>query len=160
MQLNTVKIKTPEGYNLIIGTSHFIKSVEDLHEAMVNSVPGINFGIAFCESSGPCLIRSSGNNKDLTKQAIDAALSISAGHSFIIFLKNAYLINVINAIKTVPEVCTIYCATANPVEVVVAETDQGKGILGIIDGFKPKGVETKKDAIERRTFLRTIGYKL
>jgi len=160
MELKTVKIETPEGCNLILGTSHFIKSVEDLHEAMVNSVPGISFGIAFCESSGPCLIRSSGNNEALTKQAVDSALAVGAGHSFLILLKNAYPINVLNAIKNVPEVCAIHCATANPVEVVIAETEQGKGILGVIDGLKPKGVETEKDVMERKSFLRKIGYKL
>lgn len=160
MQLETVKIEAPEGCNLILGSSHFIKSIEDLHEAMINSVPGINFGIAFCESSGPCLIRSSGNEKDLMKKATDSMLSIGAGHSFIIFLKNAYPINVLNAIKNIPEVCTIYCATANPVQVIIADTEQGRGILGVIDGFKPKGVETEKDSSDRMAFLRKIGYKL
>lgn len=160
MRIETVKVETPEGCNLIIGTSHFIKSVEDLHEAMVNSVPGINFGIAFCESSGPCLVRSSGNDEDLVKKAADSAFSVGAGHSFIIFLKNAYPMNVLNAVKSVPEVCTVHCATANPVEVVVAETEQGRGILGVVDGFKPRGVETERDASERKAFLRKIGYKL
>jgi adenosine/AMP kinase len=160
MELKIVRVETPEGHNLILGTSHFIKSVEDLHEAMMNSVPGVGFGIAFCESSGPCLIRSSGNNKDLIKKAIDSALAVGAGHSFIIFLKDAYPINVLNTVKNVPEVCTIYCATANPIEVIIAETEQGRGILGVIDGFKPKGVETEKDAIERKFFLRKVGYKL
>ena len=160
MRFETVKVETSEGCNLIVGTSHFIKSVEDLHEAIVNSVPRINFGIAFCESSGPCLVRSSGNDEDLVKQAIYSALAVGAGHSFIIFLKNAYPINILNAIKSVPEVCTIHCATANPVEIVVAETEQGRGILGVVDGFKPKGVETEKDAMERKVFLRKIGYKL
>ena len=126
----------------------------------MNSVPEISFGLAFCESSGPCLIRSSGNNRDLVKRAVDSALSIGAGHSFIIFLRNAYPINVLNAVKSVPEVCTIHCATANPIEVVIAETEQGRGILGIIDGFKPKGVETESDALERKSLLRQIGYKL
>jgi len=160
MDLKVVKIKTPEGCSLILGTSHFIKSVEDLHEAIVNSVPGISFGIAFCESSGPCLVRGSGNNEDLVKQSVNSAFAVGAGHSFLIFLKNAYPINVLNAIKNVPEVCTIHCATANPVEVVVAETEQGRGILGVVDGFKPKGVETEKDVVERKAFLRKIGYKL
>lgn len=160
MELKTVRVETIEGYNFILGTSHFIKSIEDLHEAMVTSVPGIGFGIAFCESSGPCLVRSSGNNKELIKKAIDFALSIGAGHSFIIFLKDAYPINVLNAVKNVPEVCTIHCATANPVEVIIAETEHGRGILGVIDGKKLKGVETEKDAAERKLFLRKIGYKL
>jgi len=160
MQLDIVKIKSLDGCNVIIGTSHFIKSVEDLHEAMVNSVPGINFGIAFCESSGPCLVRSSGNNEDLLNQAIGSALKVGAGHSFIIFIKDAYPINVLNAIKTVPEVCTIHCATANPVDVLIIETEQGRGIVGIVDGFKPKGTETKKDVADRKSFLRKTGYKI
>ncbi len=160
MELKTVKIETPKECNLILGTSHFIKTIEDLHEAMVNSTPTISFGIGFCESSGPCLIRKSGNDETLTKQAADAALAIGAGHSFIIFLKNAYPLNVLNAVKDVPEVCTVHCATANPVEVIIAETEQGKGILGIIDGLKPKGIETEKDTTERKSFLRKIGYKL
>ncbi|MFH0896743.1 MAG: adenosine-specific kinase [Candidatus Bathyarchaeota archaeon] len=160
MELKTVRVEAPEGCNLILGTSHFIKSVEDLHEAMVNSVPEVGFGIAFCESSGPCLIRSSGNNKELMKKAIDSALAVGAGHSFIIFLRDAYPINVLNAVKSVPEVCTVYCATDNPVDVIIAETKQGRGILGVVDGFKPKGVETEKDAAKRKSFLRKIGYKL
>jgi adenosine/AMP kinase len=160
LELKTVPVETPLGCNIILGTSHFIKSVEDLHEALVNSVPNISFGLAFCESSGPCLVRSSGNSEALVKQAINSALAIGAGHSFIIFLQDAFPINVLNAIKHVPEVCTIHCATANPVEVVVIETQQGKGILGVIDGFKPKGVETSQDVEKRQTFLRQIGYKL
>jgi adenosine/AMP kinase len=160
LELRTVSIESPAGCNLILGTSHFIKSVEDLHEAMVNSVPQISFGIAFCESSGPCLIRSSGNNEALVKQAVTSAMAIGAGHSFIIFLQDAFPINVLNAIKRVPEVCTIHCATANPVEVVIIETKQGKGILGVIDGCEPKGVETNQDVEARQTFLRRIGYKL
>jgi len=160
MELKVVKIETPKECNLILGTSHFIKSVEDLHEALVNSVPGVSFGIGFCESSGPCLIRGSGNDENLRKQAIDTALAVGAGHSFVIFLRNAYPVNVLNAVKEVPEVCTVHCATANPTEVIVAETEQGRGILGVVDGFKPKGVETEEDAAERKLFLRKIGYKL
>lgn len=160
LELKTVPLETPLGCNIILGTSHFIKSVEDLHEALVNSVPNISFGLAFCESSGPCLVRSSGNNETLVKHAINSALAIGAGHSFIIFLQDAFPINVLNAIKHVPEVCTIHCATANPVEVVIIETQQGKGILGVIDGCKPKGVETNQDVEKRQTFLRRIGYKL
>ena len=160
MELKIVEVKVPDGCNLILGTSHFIKSIEDLHEAMINSVPGIGFGIAFCESSGPCLVRNSGNNKELEKKAIEYALAIGAGHSFIILIKNAYPLNVLNSIKNIPEVCTIYCATANPVEVILVETEQGRGILGTIDGFKPKGVETEQDVHERKEFLRKIGYKL
>jgi len=160
MELKIVKIEAPKECNLILGTSHFIKSVEDLHEAMVNSASGISLGIGFCESSGPCLVRGSGNDEGLVKQAVDSALAVGAGHSFVIFLKNAYPINVLNAVKSVPEVCTIHCATANPVEVIVAETEQGRGILGVVDGFKPKGVETEKDIADRKSFLRKIGYKL
>ncbi len=160
MDMKTVKIETPKDCNLILGTSHFIKSIEDLYEAMVNSVSRASFGIGFCESSGPCLVRGSGNDEELKKLAVSAALTIGAGHSFIIFLKDAYPINVLNAVKGVPEVCTVHCATANPVEIIIAETEQGRGILGVVDGFKPKGVETEEDAAERKLFLRKIGYKL
>ena len=160
MELKAIRIRIPGGCNFMLGTSHFIKSVEDLHEALVNSVPGINFGIAFCESSGKCLIRSSGNDEELKKHSVDSALAVGAGHSFVIFLKNAYPINVMNAIKAIPEVCTIHCATANQVEVIIAETEQGRGILGVIDGLKPKGVESTDDVRERRSYLREIGYKL
>lgn len=160
MEFKVIKIVTPNECNLILGTAHFIKTVEDLYECLVNSVPNLRFGLSFCESSGSCLIRSSGNDEDLKQIAIDTALRIGAGHSFIIFLRNAYPINVMNAIKNVPEVCTIHCATANPVQVLLVETEQGRGILGVIDGFKPKGVETKMDVEERKTFLRKIRYKL
>ncbi len=160
MQFKVIKVVPPSECNLILGTAHFIKTVEDLHECLVNSVPNLRFGLSFCESSGSCLIRSSGNDEDLKQIAIDTALKIGAGHSFIIFLRNAYPINVMNAIKNVPEVCTIHCATANPVQVLLVETEQGRGILGVIDGSKPKGVETKKDVEERKTFLRKISYKL
>lgn len=160
MELKMINIETPNECNLILGTAHFIKTVEDLYECLVNSVPNIRFGLSFCESSGSRLIRSAGNDDDLQKDAIDTALRIGAGHSFIIFLRNAYPINVINAIKNVPEVCTIHCATANPVQVLLVETEQGRGILGIIDGFTPKGVESQKDVEERKSFLRKIRYKL
>lgn len=160
MELKTVKIETPEDCNVILGMAHFIKTVEDLYEALVNAVPAIKFGIGFCESSGPCLVRSEGSDKELKKLAENQVLKLGCGHCFIIFLKNAYPINILDKIKQVPEVCTIHAATANPLEVVVAETDQGRGILGVIDGFKTKGIETEKDVKARREFLRKIGYKL
>lgn len=159
MELKTVKIQKPDDVNLILGQSHFIKTVEDLHEALVNTVPGIKFGLAFCESSGPCLVRYSGTESELTELAKDNALSLSAGHSFIVFLRNSYPVNVLNAVKNVPEVCSIFCATANPVEVIIAESEQGRCILGVIDGLKSKGIETEKDIEERKSFLRKIGYK-
>lgn len=160
MELLTVKIDKPDESNVILGQSHFIKTVEDLHEALVNSVPGIRFGLAFCEASGPCLVRVSGNDDRLMKLAQDNALAISAGHTFIILIQEAYPLNLLGAIKQVAEVCSIFCATANPVEVVVAETEQGRGVLGAIDGFKSKDIESETDAAERREFLRKIGYKL
>ncbi|OIN93082.1 hypothetical protein COS81_04380 [candidate division WWE3 bacterium CG06_land_8_20_14_3_00_42_16] len=160
MKTEIVKIKNPDGLNLILGQSHFIKTVEDLHEALVNTVPGIKFGLAFCESSLPALIRFSGTDKKLVELAKDNALALSAGHVFIIFLKDSFPINVLNAVKMVPEVARIFCATANRLEVIVAETQQGRGVLGIIDGAKSRGVETKKDQTERHQFLRKIGYKL
>ena len=160
MELLTVTIDTPEGSNVILGQSHFIKTVEDLHEALVNSVPGIKFGLAFCEASGPCLVRASGNDKGLTELAQDQAFALSAGHTFIVFIRDAFPLNVLGAIKQVAEVCSIFCATANPVEVIVAETEQGRGVLGVVDGFESKGIETEEDAAERKEFLRKIGYKL
>lgn len=160
MEIKTVKIQKPDNVNVILGQSHFIKTVEDIHEALVNTVPGIRFGLAFCESSGPCLVRYSGTEPDLIELARDNALSLSAGHSFIVFLRNSYPVNVLNAIKNVPEVCRIFCATANPVEVIIAESEQGRGILGVIDGLKSKGIETEKDIEERKAFLRRIGYKV
>jgi adenosine/AMP kinase len=161
MELVLVKIEKPEAVNLILGQSHFIKTVEDVHEAMVGAIPGIKFGMAFCESSGPALVRASGTDEALVELAKQNALALSAGHSFIIFLgEGFYPVNVLNAVKMLPEVCRIYCATANPVEVVIAETEQGRGILGVVDGVRTKGVETKKDAAQRIEFLRTIGYKL
>ncbi len=160
MEIKTVKIQKPDNVNVILGQSHFIKTVEDIYEALVNTVPGIRFGLAFCESSGPCLVRYSGTEPDLIELARDNALSLSAGHSFIVFLRNSYPVNVLNAIKNVPEVCRIFCATANPVEVIIAESEQGRGILGVIDGLKSKGIETEKDIEERKAFLRRIGYKV
>jgi len=160
VELKIVKVEMPENCNVILGTAHFIKTVEDIYEALVNAVPNIKFGIGFCESSGPCLVRSEGNDKELKKLAINQVLKLGCGHCFIIFLKNAYPINVLDKIKQVPEVCTIHAATANPLEVIVAETEQGRGILGVIDGFKTKGIETEKDVTERNEFLRKIGYKL
>jgi adenosine/AMP kinase len=160
VELEIVKIEMPEECNLVLGTAHFIKTVEDLYEALINAVPGIKFGIGFCEASGPCLVRSEGNDTELENLAKDVASRLGCGHSFIVFLKNAYPINVLDKIKQVPEVCTIHAATANPLEVVVAETEQGRGIMGVIDGFKPKGTETPKDVKERKEFLRKIGYKL
>lgn len=160
MELLSVKIEKPETVNLILGQSHFIKTVEDLHEALVSSVPGIEFGLAFCESSGPALVRSSGTSEELKSLAEKNALALSAGHMFLILLGNVFPINVLNTVKAVPEVCRIYCATANPVEVILAETDQGRGILGVVDGEKCKGVESEEDIADRKTFLRKIGYKI
>jgi adenosine/AMP kinase len=161
MELITVKIEKPENINVILGQTHFIKTVEDIHEALVTTVPGIQFGLAFCEASGLCLVRWSGTNSALVEIAQQNAEAISAGHSFIIFLgEGFYPINVLNAIKAVPEVCGIYCATANPVEVVLAVTAQGRGILGVIDGAPPKGVEVEQDIALRKELLRRFGYKL
>jgi hypothetical protein len=160
MELQTVKIDKPDEVNLILGQSHFIKTVEDLQEALVTAVPGIEYGLAFCEASGPALVRAAGTSDELTELAVANALALSAGHVFIIFLGNAFPINVLNAVKNVPEVCRIYCATANPVEVIVVETEQGRGVLGVVDGDKTKGIETEQDAKQRRAFLRQIGYKV
>ena len=159
MELKVVRIKIPEGCNVILGTTHFIKTVEDLYEALVNSVPNIKFGLAFCESSGECLVRVDGTDEELKEAAAKNALNLGCGHSFLIFLRNAYPINVLNAIKRVPEVCTVHAATANPLEVIVAETDQGRGILGVVDGLRPKGIEDEKGIQWRKEFLRKIGYK-
>jgi len=160
MEFQIVKIEMPEDCNVILGMAHFIKTVEDLYEALVNSVPDVKFGIGFCESSGPCLVRCEGNDEKLKNLASRYAVNIACGHSFIIFMKKAYPINVLTKIKAVPEVCCIYAATANPLEVIVTETDQGRGILGVIDGMKSKGIETDKDVRAREEFLRKIGYKL
>jgi adenosine/AMP kinase len=156
-----VAIEKPENVNLILGQTHFIKSVEDLHEALVGSVPGIRFGLAFCESSGACLVRSSGTDHALIELAEKNALAIAAGHSFIILLGEGFWpVNVLNTVKMVPEVCRIYCATANPTQVVIAETGQGRGIMGVIDGSPPVGLEDEEGIAWRKGFLRTIGYKL
>ncbi len=155
----TVKIEAPKDCNVILGMAHFIKTAEDLYEALVNSAPTIKFGLGFCEASGPCLIRHEGNDDELRKLAAQKALELSCGHSFLIYLKNAYPLNVLDKIKQVPEVCSIIAATANPLEVLVAETNQGRGIMGVIDGFKSKGIETSENIGERRDFLRKIGYK-
>jgi len=161
MNLTTVKIEKPEAINFILGQSHFIKTVEDIHETLVTTVPGIKFGLAFCEASGKCLVRWSGNDPDMIELAQKNAQAISAGHSFIVFLAEGfYPVNVLNAIKNVPEVCRIFCATANPVEVIVAETETGRGILGVIDGSAPQGIEGEEDIAWRKGFLRMIGYKL
>ena len=160
LELKVVKVRKPEGVNFILGQSHFIKTVEDLYEALVNNVPGIKFGLAFVESSGACKVRSEGNDAELKKLAEENALEIGAGHSFIVFLKQAYPINVLNAIKAIPEVCTIHCASANPAEVIISETEMGRAILGVVDGLKPKGIESNEDIVWRKELLRKIGYKL
>lgn len=155
-----VRLEFPKDANIILGQTHFIKTAEDIYEALINSVPNIKFGIAFCEASMKCLVRVEGNDDELKELASKNAFKISAGHSFIIILKNAYPINVLGAIKAVPEVCSIYCATANPVDVIICETELGRGILGVVDGYKSKGIETEEDVKERKEFLRMIGYKL
>jgi adenosine/AMP kinase len=160
MELKTVAIEKPAEINLILGQSHFIKTVEDLHEAAVSSVPGIKFGLAFCEASGACLVRYSGNDDEMIDLAKSNAERIGAGHSFIIFMRDAFPINLVNAVKAVPEVCRIFCATANDVEVIIAETDTGQGILGVVDGEKPKGVEDDEGKTWRHDLLRKFGYKL
>jgi adenosine/AMP kinase len=161
MELKIVPIEKPEAINFVLGQTHFIKSVEDIHEAMVTQVPGIKFGLGFCEASGACLVRWTGTDEEMIELARKNASSIGAGHAFILFLgEGFYPINVLNALKTVPEVCRIFCATANPTQVVVAETEQGRGILGVVDGFSPKGIEDGSGIAWRKGFLRTIGYKL
>ena len=160
VKLKSVKIKKPDDVNLILGQAHFIKTVEDLYEVLIGSLPQIKFGLAFCESSGACKVRSEGNDPELRKLAEQNCLNIGAGHSFVIFMRHAYPINVLNAVKNIPEVCGIFCASANPVEVVIAQTQQGRGVLGVIDGYKLKGIETKEDITWRKELLRKIGYKL
>ena len=161
MELKLVAIDKPADLNFILGQSHFIKTVEDLHETLVQAVPGIRFGLAFCEASGPALVRASGTDAALIELAKHNALALSAGHAFVIFLGAGFFpVNVLNAVKLVPEVCRVFCATANPTQVIVAESDQGCGILGVIDGDKTRGIETDSDIAHRREFLRQIGYKL
>jgi len=159
MELKLVPLEVPENGNLILGQTHFIKSVEDIYEAIVNTVPQMKFGVAFNEASGPCLTRVDGNDEALQAMAVRNASGLGAGHIFVVALREGYPINVLGRIKDVPEVCAIFCATANPAEAIVAESDQGRGVLGVIDGFPPKGVETPEDAAKRRGFLRMIGYK-
>jgi adenosine/AMP kinase len=160
LEFVTVKIEPLKDCNTILGMAHFIKTAEDLYEALVNSVPNIKFGLGFCESSGPCLVRHEGNDQELKKLAAEKAFEIGCGHSFIIYIKNAYPLNILDKIKKVPEVCTIYAATANQLEVIIAETSQGRGIVGVVDGAKSEGLETDADVAERRAFVRKIGYKL
>ena len=164
MELTTISIEKPEGMedlNIILGQAHFIKTVEDLHEALVTAVPGARFGVAFCESSGPCLVRASGTDESLIEVATQNAYALSAGHVFFVILgEGLWPLNFLPRIKAVPEVCRIFCATSNPVQVIIAETEQGRGVLGVVDGFSSKGIETQKDEEDRRSFLRLIGYKL
>lgn len=159
MELKAIRAEVPENGNVIIGQTHFIKTVEDIYEAIVNTVPQMKFGVAFNEASGPCLTRVDGNDEDLKAMATRNATAIAAGHIFVVAMRDGYPINVLGRIRDVPEVCSIYCATANPVEVIVAETEQGRGVLGVVDGSSPKGVETQEDAQKRHGFLRMIGYK-
>ena len=160
IELISVPVQKPEDVNFILGQSHFIKTVEDIHECLVNTVPGIQFGIAFCEASGPRLVRWSGTDEEMLTLARDNARAIGAGHSFIVFLKNAFPLNVLPVLRQVPEVCRIFCATANPTEVLIAETAQGRGIAGVVDGGAPLGVETEADIVARKALLRRFGYKL
>jgi len=160
MELKTVRVQLPEGTNIILGQTHFIKTAEDLYEILAGASPHIKFGVAFTEASGPCLIRHEGNDGSLTESAVTILQNIGAGHVFAILLREAFPINVLNSVKMCPEVCRIYCATANPLEVVIAETDQGRGIMGVIDGSSPKGVETESDKAARKALLRNFGYKV
>jgi len=160
MEFKVVKMEIPAGANIILGQTHFIKTAEDLYEIMASSSPGVKFGIAFCEASGPCLVRAEGNDEHLKSVAIKNATALSAGHSFVILLKEGFPINVLNAIKSCPEVCSVFCATANPVQVIVAETEQGRGVIGVIDGFFSRGVEKEEDIKARKKLLRDIGYKV
>ena len=160
MELKIVKIQNPDSMNMILGQSHFIKTVEDVYEAMVSTVPMAKFGLAFCEASDVCLVRHTGTDNEMLELAQKNAYALSAGHCFIVFMKDMFPVNVLNTIKNVPEVCRIFCATANPVEVIIAETGQGRGILGVIDGFASRGIETEEDINARKNLLRQIGYKL
>jgi len=159
MDIKVVPIEKPDDMNFIMGHSHFIKTVEDLYESIIQNVPGIKFGISFCEASGKCLVRFTGNDEKLTEIAKKNADSIAAGHTFFIFMENAFPINILNAVKVVPEVCRVYCATANPTEVIIAETEQGRAVLGVVDGFSPKGIEGEVDVEWRKNLLRELGYK-
>lgn len=159
MELKNIRLSVPDNSNIIVGQSHFIKTVEDIYEILTTTCPHCRFGVAFCEASGPCLIRVDGNDEALKKTAAENAITMGAGHTFVVLLQDAYPINVLNAIKGCSEVCHIFCATANPLEIIVSETDQGRGVLGVVDGFSPKGVETAADAAARKVFLRKIGYK-
>src|SRR5262245_52846576 len=160
MDLKTIRVQIPDGANIILGQTHFIKTAEDLYEILAGASPQIKFGVAFTEASGPCLVRFEGNDADLTQTAVNSVREIGAGHVFAIFLRDAFPINVLNSVKMCPEVCRIYCATANPLEVVVAETEQGRGIIGVIDGSSPKGVESDSDKAARKALLRNFGYKV
>lgn len=160
MQITTVRLELPADSNIVFGQAHFIKTVEDLYEAVVNSVPGARFGIAFCEASGPCLVRVEGNDPELKEAAVKNALAVGAGHSFFLLLRQAYPINLLRAIRECPEVCAIFCATANPVEVVIADLGASRAVLGVADGASPRGVESEPDVKKRKEFLRGIGYKL
>jgi uncharacterized protein len=160
MEIKAISVKVPEGANVIIGQSHFIKTTEDLYEALINGSPNVKFGLAFAEASGPCLIRHEGNDVELTKMAVDTLMEIGAGHSFIIFIKNAFPLNFLTSIRNVPEIVNIFCATANPLQVLVTRSELGGGIIGVIDGFAPKGIENDAQKAERKKFLRQIGYKL
>ena len=160
MNLSVLSIEKPQEMNFILGHAHFIKTVDDIYEAIVQTNPGMKFGVAFCEASGPCLVRSAGNDEALVRLARSNALAISAGHTFVVFMDKGFPVNILNAVKMVTEVCRVYCATANPTQVIIAETDQGRGILGVIDGSASKGVESDTDVQTRREFLRRIGYKL
>ena len=159
MEINKIKIEPSKDTQIIVAQSHFIKTVEDVYECLMNCVPNIKFGIAFCEASEQCLVRYDGNDEELKKDAIQYAFSLSAGHSLIILIKNAFPINVLSMLKSVPEIVNIYCATANPIEIIYIDTDQGRAIIGIVDGYKPKGIENEDNIIERKNFLRKIGYK-
>jgi len=160
MEIKIIEIEKPDEMNFIFGMSHFIKTVEDIHEAIVQACSSIKFGLAFCEASGPRLVRVSGNKPELEKIAEKNAMNVGSGHSFIVFLEDGFPINILNAIKQVPEVCSIYCATANPTKIIIMEDGEGRGVIGAIDGFKPVGIETKEDVINRQEFLRMTGYKL
>ena len=160
LEFKKVKVEPPKDCNIILGQAQFIKTAEDLYEALVNAVPNVKFGLGFCESSGPCLVRSEGNDEELKRLTAEKALETACGHTFIIILKNAYPLNVLDKVKAVPEVCTIFAATANPLEIVIAETEQGRGILGVVDGSRSKGIESDDNIRERRDFIRKIGYKL